>query len=136
MCQQKMLLCKIPKDITWEERKRLAVASQILSRRQHIKHSCKSRRLTYPFRGFNYLRGNVAASFEFFPWCSNWHGMVRLYIDLVSRFYQAMQRKRLFWDVFPVCIRKIRRIVVIVDSFISGYPYAENNVEIPIAPNI
>lgn len=47
-----------------DERKRLAVASQILRKRQHIKHSCKSRRLTYPFRGFNYLRGNVAAGFR------------------------------------------------------------------------
>lgn len=47
-------------------RKRLAIASEILSRRRRIKHSCKSRRLTYPFRGFNYLRGNVGASFEFF----------------------------------------------------------------------
>jgi len=60
------ILYKISKVVT-EERKRLAVASQILSGRQHIKYSCKSRQLTYPFRGFNYLRGNVAAGFEFFP---------------------------------------------------------------------
>jgi len=66
-----------------EERKRLAVA-QILSGRQHIKHSCKSRRLTYPFRGFNYLRGNVAAGFEFFPRCGKRHGMIQC-ISILSR---------------------------------------------------
>lgn len=57
---------KLPKDVLQPRRKRLVVASQILNRRRRIKHSCKSRRLTYPFRGFNYLRGNVGASFEFF----------------------------------------------------------------------
>jgi len=30
-----------------------------------MKHSCKSRRLTYPFRGFNYLRGRCRLA-EFF----------------------------------------------------------------------
>jgi len=95
---------KIPKDTPWRG-KRLVVASQILNRRRHIKHSCKSRRLTYPFRDFNYLRGNVGASFEFFPW----RGTVC--IDLVSHFYQAIRRERLFRDGYSLARARKTRIM-------------------------